>query len=304
MRIGSRICRVMLLVLIVVFPDALFAAESFEKEPAETNHKLVPHTDMTAGLFAGYNPLLALIFLETVHLVPYKYSKVFGDVWSHVGLGVQTIACPGYLQQGALFEWMPALFLVFRLRYDIYGYLGAFGEVLSYDSPPDHFMESDLNDRKGDEESAFGQRVFFQPTLRGKVGRVSFQSQTDIAWYDTAARGPYVFNWDYETFTALRDIIIENRTDVLLALQEGEGESGFMFGPQYTFTWTPTTALKRHRVGVSVYWVPRDRKYKNGYFWAYLASGVNIRAALEQGSPYLLLVLGGSWRLSNRRHSK
>jgi hypothetical protein len=110
-----------------------------------------------------------------------------------------------------------------------------------------------------------------------------------------------VFNWEYETFTSLKDLVIENRTDILLTLQKGEGETVFMVGPQYTFTWAESTDLKRHRLGVSVYWVPRDRKDKSGYFWMCLMSGVNIQAALEQGSPYLVLAAGGSWQMSRKR---
>jgi hypothetical protein len=304
MRAFSHMLPLVLLTIVLTVPCMPRAKESALKQPTETGRELEPYTSITTGFFAAYNPLAGAMYFEAFRIYPYRYSPTYHEIWSHFGIGSQTVACLAYLQQAALIEWMPALFMVLRLRYDIYYYLGEFGAVLSYESPPSKFMESDLNNRWGEEEAAFGQRVLFQPTLRGRLGPVSAQNQTDIAWYDTSAEGPYVFNWEYETFTTLKDVVIENRTDILLSLQKGEGETGFMFGPQYTFTWAASAYLKRHRVGLSAYWVPRDRKDKKGYFWICLVSGVNIRSALEEGSPFVLLAAGGSWRLPGKKHSR
>lgn len=256
---------------------------------------LVPRLDLTAGVFGLYNPTAGAAWVEMIRSYPLSYAPEYEAVWSKWGFGVQGVFCPAYTDLGALLEWMPTLFAVFRLRYDVYFHHGYFGEVLSYNAIPSDFMESDLTARSGEEETAFGQRVLFQPTLRGQLGKVAVQNQTDAAWYDTYAEGPYIFNWDYETFTALRDFIIENRTDVLLEMQRGAGETRFLIGPQYGLTYTVHTRLRRQRVGISLYWVPRDRPKKPGYIYVCLASGVNLEAVLEEKSPYLVFVLGGAW---------
>jgi hypothetical protein len=246
-----------------------------------------------------YNPLAVVVFLEALRIHPYDYSDKFAAVWSHWEFGAQAILCPVYSNLGVLFEWMPALFAVFRVRYDVYLYHGFFGEVPTDDTVPSHVVESALNSPT---EVAFGQRVMLQPTLRGQMGPVIVQSQTDAAWYQTGTDFPYIFNWDYETYIEPKDFIIENRTDLLLELQRGAGETRFLVGPQYTFTYAVHTKLRRQRAGISVLWVPRDRPDKKGYLWLALASGVNLEAVLDEGSPYLIFGVGGSWQdMGNRK---
>ncbi len=257
--------------------------------------KLSPQTDFTAGLYGLYNPMAGAVFFDVLRAHPYDYSQKYNEVWSKWGYGTELVLNPAYASLGVFLEWMPALFAVIRARYDAYAYLGYFGEVLSYDSVPSGFMESDLNARAGEEEAAFGQRLMLQPTLRGQVGKVFFQNQTDASWYDTYTTGPYIFNWDYETFIEPSDFVIETRTDLMLEMQRGEGETRFLIGPSYTLTYAVRTKLRRQRAGVSVIWVPRDRVDKPGYFYLCLASGVNVEAALEEKSPYLVFVLGGAW---------
>ena len=262
---------------------------------SEQSVDLSPRTDFNAGLYGLYNPTAGAVFFESVHSYPYAFSSGYDDVWSKWGIGGGVVLCPTYSSAGVLVEWMPALFAVLRLRYDAFFYHGHFGAVLSYDSIPTQFMESDLTDRWGDEEAAFGQRLFLQPTLRGQVGKVYFQNQTDALWYDTYAAGPYVFNWDYETFIERRDFIIETRTDVMLEVQRGCGETRFMIGPSHTLTYAVRTRLRRQRFGISVYWVPRDLTEKPGYLYLGIGTGVNIEAVLEERSPYLVFVVGGAW---------
>jgi len=207
------------------------------------------------------------------------------------GAGIDIL--PSYAQPSVHFEWMPALFFVGRLQYDLYSYFGTNSGLLSFSSAQDSFGKAELRSRRGTEETGIGSRVFFQPTFQLKVSDVLVRNQSDLARYRFPGKGPYYLVQEYDTLLPNNGDLFANRTQVMKDI--GDGKSGSMLiGPYYEIIHAGTTDLIRKQLGIVLY---AERKQgssaaREGHFFAQL--GYNLKDRNREGEITFLIGVGAS----------
>lgn len=272
-RARRALCAAMLLALALTAAPSMAEYLAQDIPPGASAVETVLHADLVGALnpdgamvtFGGYRRWIH--GFHPVHALPSSYLQAGGM------LGIN----PAYTQVSLYGEWMPAIFAQLRLQYDLYGYFGSNGALLSFPSKDARFGDDEIDALKGQEESGLGHRILFQPTLRAKLGPVYLRNQTDVAYYRFDARGPYFFEREYDTLLKDGDLLLANRTHALLELWKGSGDSQVLLaGPFYDVTHALDAALTRQRVGAAVYWVPKERVWALSRPRFYAEAGYNL----------------------------
>jgi len=221
-----------------------------EKSPIET----VLHAD-ALGFVNPEGPMLVvgafrrwINEFDPVHAVPSSYLQ------AGTTLGIN----PAYAQASIHGEWLPAIWAQLRLAYDLYGFFGDNGALLSFPSADSPFGDDQIDTLEGQEESGLGHRILFQPTLRAKLGRFYFRNQTDVAYYRFDGKGPFFFEREYDTLLKDGDFLIANRSHIMFELWKGPVDQILLAGPFYDVTYAVDASLTRQRIGAAFYWVPKD----------------------------------------------
>jgi len=204
------------------------------------------------------------------------------------GLGLN----PAYAKGSLHAELQPAIFFKVRLEYDLYDFFGTNGGLLSFPDADAKFGKHELDDLKGSEEKAIGQRGLVQPTLYAKAGRVLIINQTDLAYYRFNGDGPYFLDWEYDTLVKDGDSVIANRTQFLVPAWKGTGEKVLYAGPYYEITRAHDAGLTRQRAGGQLYWIPTDTFWGMDNPRIYSQVGVNIQDPNRQGEMFVTLGCG------------
>jgi hypothetical protein len=206
-----------------------------------------------------------------------EFDKVEAIPSSYLQAGTMLSINPAYAQGSVYGEWMPALFAQFRLQYDLYGFFGASGALLSFPSATSRFGNDEIDALKDQEESGVGHRIFLQPTLRGKVGPVYLRNQTDLGYYWFDARGPYYFEREYDTLLKSGDLLAVNRTHALFEAWKGRDSEILLAGPFYEVTHAADASITRQRLGAAFYWVPMERVWSLSRPRFYAEVGYNMQ---------------------------
>jgi hypothetical protein len=241
--------------------------------PGKSAVETVVHADVVGAV----NPDGAMVVMgafrrwisefHNVHAVPSAYLQAGGM------LGVN----PAYGQVSVYGEWMPAIFAQLRLQYDLYGFFGANGALLSFPSADAPFGDDQIEALEGQEEAGLAHRLFVQPTLRAKFGPLYLRNQSDAGYYRFDGNGPYFLEREYDTLLKDGDFLLANRTHALFELWKGAGESLLLAGPFYELTHAVDAALTRQRVGAAFYWVPRDSLWFLSRPRVYAEAGYNLQ---------------------------
>ncbi len=223
----------------------------------------------------------------------YRYDERYEAVSSYWLAGGGLDLTPAYAEPSLAFEWMPALFLVTRAEYDGYYYFGAFGSLLSFPSGTAPFGAAEHRARRGTEESGFGSRLFFQPTVQLKAGDFVLRNQTDLARYRFPGQGPFFLEQEYDTLLRDGDRLVANRTQVLMEFDSGTGWDTFL-GPYYEIVHAETADLTRKRIGILYYseQTGKERPSDSHHYFAEI--GYNLKDPNRQHGIFLLFGIGGS----------
>ncbi|HTP29896.1 MAG TPA: hypothetical protein VMK12_30090 [Anaeromyxobacteraceae bacterium] len=206
--------------------------------------------------------------------------------------GISVAANPAAVTGGLFAEWVPVAPLQLRVGYDAYGFLGCNGALLRFPSSTSRFGKAEIDAAAGSETAGLGHRLLFTPTLRGELGSLLLQSQTDLAWYALSNREGWYYEMEYDTLLAKRDFLVSNRTTLLGELWRGGGEASWRIGPGYEVTYAGRAHIARERVEGVLFWSPTDRWGAIRRPRLLAIGGVDLIDRNRQGEPFALMSLG------------
>jgi|WetSurMetagenome_2_1015567.scaffolds.fasta_scaffold107924_2 hypothetical protein len=222
----------------------------------------------------------------------YQYSEEYDTASAYLQTGAGINVSPAYGQAEAHVEWMPWIFLSLRGQYDYYRYFGAYGSLLSFNSPGAPFGD-DLVDDRDDEETGSGQRFMFQPTIQGQVGKIIFRNQTSLAYYTFSGRGPYFLEQEYYTLMKDGDSLLDNQTQVLYQAWKGQGKDQMLLaGPYYEVTRARSARITQKKIGGLLYWVPKESMWGLNRPRVAMQAGYHLQDPNRKGQMFIAIDLG------------
>jgi hypothetical protein len=303
--VGRKTFAASILILLVFFHlffvseiSAFEAANPSEQNPQgetpKVKQKLGKEWSEYADLIGFYNPLGLDIAGGFEYKDSYRYDNYYDAVSSYWQTGAGIDVIPSYAEPSIHFEWMPSLFLVARLQYDGYYFFGNNGSLLSFSSGNDPFGDQVLRARRGTEESGFGSRLLFQPTIQLKIGDIILRNQSDIAQYWFPGKGPFFYEQEYDTLLKDGDHLFANRTQALKEISGGPGNGSILLGPYYELVHAEAADLTRQRIGVLFYSEQSHKKlsFDSTHFFAEI--GYNLKDRNRGQEIFFLIGVGGS----------
>jgi hypothetical protein len=207
-------------------------------------------------------------------------------------LGAAVGVNPAYTQGSAHVEWVPVAALQLRLQYDLYGFFGANGALLRFPSASSRFGDEEIKAAHGSENTGLGQRLVFSPVLRLRTGRLLLRSQTDVAWFALSSTAGWFYEWEYDTLVAQRDLVVSNRTAVLVELWHGAGEATLLAGPAYEVTHAIAADLGRQRAEGVVFWSPVETFGAFARPRLFAVAGMNLVDRNRRHDPFVIVGVG------------
>jgi hypothetical protein len=244
---NTKVRVILLCLFLAAAPDALSAADKDVQTVLQADLAGQTNPEGLMLSFGGYRRWIG------------GFNEDLGVPSSYLQTGLALATTPAYGRASVHAEWLAAVFARLRLQYDLYRYYGMNSSLLSFPSPTSPFGSAEVDDMNGMEEKAYGTRVLVRPTLFAKAGPVVIVNQTDVAYFRFTGTGPYFLDWTYETLLKDGDHVVENRTNVLAEFVKGPGAVSFLAGPYYEIMRAGAADLKRQRLGLMAYWVPRER---------------------------------------------
>ena len=278
-----------LLFLSVTSAVAALSPSAFAQDPPVPPFSRVT---VSSDAVARINPLGLALQTSGSYRHVSGYDTKGGYETSYQQAGASLMLTPAYAQPSVEVEWLPVAFAAVRVQYAAQLFMGANRGLLRFPSATSAFGEAQLKDKTGSERSKLAHRVLIQPLMRAKLGPVVLRNQTDLAIYRYGDDGPYLYESEYDTLLAPHDLVIANRTQVMLSLWRGQGEAMLLAGPFYEVVHARDAELTRQRVGAAVFctfaehWIGLRRPR------AYGMSGVNASDPNRQGQGFLMLGLG------------
>ncbi len=267
---------------------ALVALLALAAAPAHGDGRTV----LSADLYARWNPLGLTASLEAAR----RRDRPDGDGpllrGRYLRAGAALSVNPAWVQVGPRVEWVPWAPLQLVSGYDLFGFFGAYGTLLRLSSDRAPFGRSALDARSGEERSGLAHRLFVEPTLRVRAGRLLFRSANTLAGYRLAGREGTYYESEYDTLLRERDLLFQSRTTVTAELsRQGSGPS-LLVGPAYEYTRAARTGVERQRLGALVFWVPAARAFGLDRPRVLVFGGVNLVDRNRNGEPFGILGLG------------
>jgi hypothetical protein len=280
---------------------AFAAALIFCAAEAQAEDDDGPVTTLYYDMFVRANPEGLALRSGVYRRWGYGAADDPDDQSSYLQSGLSLALTPAYAQIAAHVEWMPALFVIAHLQYDHYRFFGRNGSLLSFPSGDSPFGDNVLEAREGDEESGYGHRFMFRPTLRAKFGRLLLVNETDLAYFLIEGDGPYFRESQYDTLIEDGDFVFDNKTMFLLEIRKSDGPTSFYAGPYYGVTHAGSADITRHRVGVIASLVPVDGLWFLGRPKIYSALGYNVEDRNRKGEIFFLFHVGFDINLGGQR---
>ncbi len=292
MRLRTSLAAVALLLLAPALPTAAgYLAQ--DVPPGQSAVETVVQADLGGEL----NPDGIMLTIEGYRRWIHEYDPVEAEPSSYLQAGSILGVNPAYAQGSLYGEWMPAIFAQLRLQYDLYGFFGTNGSLLSFPSAESHFGHSEIKALEGQEEATTGHRFMFQPTLRAKFGRLYLRNQTVAAYYLFNGRGPFFYEQEYDTLLKNGDSLIDNQTHALLELWKRGEDQILLAGPFYEVTYAVDASLTRQRIGGAIYWVPKDRVWSLSRPRFYAQVGYNLQDRNRNHEAFAVFGVGVDYDL-------
>ena len=274
----ARVVAVALAVLAIGWPARATAGEARTTASVDTAARIAPSGIM---LFAGVVRRWSVDDGDSV-LLRGRYLEVGGAI------GVN----PAYSQGSLHVEWVPLAVLQLRVQYDLYGFFGANGALLQFPSASSRFGDDEIKVAKGSEHTGLGHRVLVSPVLRLRAGRVVLRSQTDVAWFALSSSDGWFYEWEYDTLVAHSDLVVSNRTALLVELWRGAGESTLLAGPAYEVTHAMEADITRQRAEGVVFWSPVEKLGAFSRPRLFMVAGVDLVDRNRRHDPFAIVGLG------------
>lgn len=273
-------------------PETLAAGGGKDPDPSPGPPEDRPRTTLHADLLGRHNPVGLMLMAGGYRRWPIRTAPETGATLAYLQAGLSAGVNPAYGQLSAHVEWMPAPFLRLRAVYDLFGYFGANGALLSFPSADAPFGDDELDARSGTEESGTGHRFSLQPVLRFRIGPVILRNRTELAYHRFDGAGPYFYEWAYDTLLRDGDVLLDTRTQVFVEAWKGTGAAALFAGPFHQFTRAFDAGLDRQRVGGLVHYVPTQRLWSLDRPRFFARVGVNVRDRNREGEVFALFGLG------------
>jgi hypothetical protein len=283
-----RLAGLLILLLVLAAPRGEAAVLADDVPPG----KSPVETTLSADLVGLLNPEGLSLVVGAYRRWVSEFDKVEAIPSAYLQAGTMLSINPAYAQGSLYGEWMPALFAQLRLQYDLYGFFGDSGALLSFPSATSRFGNDEIDALKGQEESGVGHRIFLQPTLRGKLGPIYLRNQTDVGYYWFDARGPYFFEREYDTLLKNGDLLLANRTHALFEAWRGRDSEILLAGPFYEVTRAMDASITRQRIGAALYWVPRERLWSLSRPRFYAEVGYNMQDRNREHQAFAVFGIG------------
>ena len=233
----------------------------------------------------------------------YIYHSDNSPLWNglYVKGGGELSFNPAYGQVGIYLEWMPISILQMRVQFDRFSFFGRDGSLLTFDNGDEPFGDADIRKRSGQEITGQADRLMFQPTLMGELGRYVLENETTFALYSFDQTGPYFWDQEYDTLLKKDDRLIANNISVLYDFVPKEQNEKFLVGPTFEVVHAFSADLTRERLGLSIYFEPVTRRSIFGYVQHprfYLQTGINIKDRNREDQFFLLGDIGTDFDLN------
>ncbi len=252
-------------------------------------------TDSTiiyGDVVAAYNPLGAMVFVGATKRHVFSYSREYNAPFSYLQGGAAYGINPAYGQLRAHVEWMPAIFAQLRVQADRFNYFGRYTGLLSFSKADADYGDSVQEARKDDVEKASAYRLMVQPTLRAKIGWFFLRNQADIAQYYFDAGGRYVLEPEFDILMAKDDMLIANRSYVMMDFSTGRASTALFVGPYFEYIGARDSGDVRRRLGAAVYWEPALKMFSIRQYRVYAQMGLNLEDRNRDNQVFAQLGVG------------
>jgi hypothetical protein len=254
--------------------------------------KSIAQTVYHADIITRMNPDGIMLIVGGYRRWSGPLDQKYGAPSTYSQLGLDVGVNPAYSQASAYGEWQPAIFARVRIQYDLYRFFGENGALLSFPSADAKFGKHEIDALSGQEETGWGQRVMVQPVFTAKAGLVIIRNATDLAYYRFEGKGPYFYEWEYDTLLKDGDYLIDNTTAFLLEAWKGAESAILLTGPFYEITHGARADITRHRIGAQVFWSPAESVGLFSHPRVYGKLGVNLHDRNREGELFLIAGLG------------
>jgi hypothetical protein len=278
--------------LVVLIAGFLLLAGVVPAKAQDAAYKGAAETVYLADIVARANPEGVMLFTGGYRKWSGPLDKEYGIHSSHKQLGFIIGMNPAYAQGSLYGEWKPVLYFQARLQYDGYRFFGANGALLSFPSADAKFGRDETTALKGQEETGWGQRVMVQPVITAKAGPVIIRNTTDLAYYRFDGKGPYFYEWEYDTLLKDGDYLIDNTTAFLMEAWKGPDAEMLLAGPFYQITNAASADITRQRIGVQAFWSPAGPIGSFSHPRVYGKLGVNLQDRNRDNELFLIVGMG------------
>jgi hypothetical protein len=252
----------------------------------------VAETVYHADIVARANPQGVMLSAGGYRRWSGPLDQKYGVPSTHSQLGLDVGVNPAYSQASAYGEWQPAIFARVRIQYDLYRFFGANGALLSFPSADAKFGKDETKALEGQEEAGWGQRVMVQPVFTAKAGPVIIRNTTDLAYYRFDGKGPYFYEWEYDTLLKDGDYLIDNTTAFLMEAWKGAKSAMLLAGPFYQITHGARADITRQRIGVQAFWTPAGPIGSFSHPRVYGRLGVNLQDRNRDSELFVIVGMG------------
>ena len=201
---------------VLIAAGILFLAGIIPTQAEDTTGQSAAETVYHADIFGRMNTNVIMLTQGAFRRWSGPLDPEYEMPSSYQQLGIASGVNPAYAQASIYGEWKPAKFIQIRLQYDLQGYFGENGALLSFPSDDAKFGKKEVDELSGQEDTGWGHRLLLQPVITGKVGPVIIRNNTDLAYYRIGGRGPYFYEWEYDTLLKDGDFLINNMTAFLV----------------------------------------------------------------------------------------
>ncbi len=217
------------------------------------------------------------------------------DPGAYLDLGGLAALNAAYAYAGLFAEGQPAPFLLLRAEGNAFRYFGTYGSLLSFAHPDDPFGKAVFEARKGEEEKGNGRRLLVQATPQARLGPLVFRHQATVAWWRFGGRGPWFYEFEYDTLLRDGDRTLDQQTSLAWTFRPAQG--ALYVGPVFQHTRAERSGLTRRRLGLALAYEAAAPRGAWGTWRAALVAGRNQEDRNRRGDLYVTATLGSTWIL-------
>jgi hypothetical protein len=146
---------------------------------------------------------------------------------AHVMVGAVDLVSPAFNRVGLWAEYSPLSIIDFRVGIEQSSYFGTFSTLIGFDDYSSPYDPDSVLERQEERRPGWGGRIYFEPTIKLKVGSVIFAAFSDLEYWKLIKK-PEGGDFFYES---ARDTLLRSDGDVMMTtsavlLQEAKFNAG------------------------------------------------------------------------------